>query len=667
VTHLCRVRSLLLGLSLAPGVALGQAAAPVYEVVVQGSPLDRRSTRDETAHSTVFRRKELTQPGASLASIVTRSPGAQVQRSGAASETATLSLRGTTSAQLPVYLGPVALNDELTGTTDLSLVPLFFIERIEVYRGHAPSFVDRLGLSGALVIEPRLPRGSEWYSGANFGSYGASSLYTGAAVGGEQASTLVAVQRTTAANDYPYWHNGGTVAEPSDDRRVLRQNADAVTLELWTTGHYRPTPTSRLRWLVHGLEREQGVTGLSIIPARHARAKTQRELGALTATLPCRASHPERDCSIELQSQWQHTNFALDDPYLELGYGTTRVDSASTRAGQRLRINQRVLDQWSLGWLLGTDIGALDWLNRGDTGLRAQRRSGLMGLNSSVQVNPKLTIVTLGRLSVDNTLTDQDAGKWQALPSGRVGFSYAMVPGLLALANVGSYGRTPTLAELYGISASLRGNHELRAERGTSEDLGLHWRWSLGRVHGNAEAIAYHQYTTDLVAWQRTSFSQIRPYNVGRARLLGAELSAGVGWTQSLRIEAVAALLDPRDVTPNGLYENKVIPYRSRFAGHLRFDAQLPRTVSIPGIRDAGVGATAQHRSSRYSDPASNAVLASSTTLDLDSRLALAPVPLTLRGSIVNVLDRQNYDLLGMPLPGRCYFVGAEINLEFER
>lgn len=652
---------------LSVGVAQAQGQEPTTEVIVRGNLLDRRSPRDETVNSTVLRPDDLSQPGASTASVVARVPGAQVQRSGASAESASLSLRGTTSAQLPVYLGPLLLNDELTGTADLSLVPLFFIERIEVYRGHAPGFADRLGLSGAVVIEPHLPKRPVAYAGTTFGSYGANATYAGAAVGNEQSSNLVAIQRTTAANDYPYWNNGGTVTEAADDRRVLRQNADAETLEFWNTGHYRPTASARLRWLLHGLRREQGVTGLSIIPARHARAKTQRELGAITATMACRSTRPDDDCSVELQSQWQHVSFGLDDPFLELGYGAARVDSTSTRASERLRVTHRVLPEWSLGWLLGTDIGALDWVSRGDAGLHAQRRSGLLGLNSNIRVGSNLTVVTLGRLSMDQTVADEATGTWQSSSSGRLGMSYAFSPGFTALVNVGSYGRNPTLAELYGTSTSLRGNRELRAERGISQDLGITWQWSKGTLHGNMEAIAYHQRNVDLVAWQRTSFGQVRPYNVGRARLVGAELSTGVGWTQSLSLEGSLGLLDPRDTTPTRTSANDILPYRSRLSGHLRFDARLPRSIKVPGVRAAGIGATAQHRSSRYAVPAGNAVLPSTTTFELDGRLTLVAIPVTLRGSILNLFDRQNYDLLGMPLPGRCYFVGAELNLELER
>ena len=45
--------------------------------------------------------------------------------------------RGATSAQTPIYLAGVRLNDELTGTVDLSSLPLWMLHRIEANRVRA--------------------------------------------------------------------------------------------------------------------------------------------------------------------------------------------------------------------------------------------------------------------------------------------------------------------------------------------------------------------------------------------------------------------------------------------------------------------------------------------------------------------------------------------------
>jgi vitamin B12 transporter len=661
-----RCSRLLLGATSLTTTAIVQAEVeePATEVLVRANSVDRRSARDETVHSTVLRREDIDQPGTSTATAIGRAPSAQLQRSGSDAETATASLRGTTSAQLPVYLGPFALNDELTGSVDLSLVPLFFIDRIEIYRGHAPSFVDRLGLGGAVVLEPKLPKRPEAYAGATLGSYGASTLYAGASTGNDHAGNLIAAERSTAANNYPYWDNRGTVMDTTDDRRVLRSNADAETVQFWNSGYYRPRPSTRLRWLLHGLRREQGVTGLSIIPARHARASTQRELAAITATLPCRSEVAPAACRVELLSQLQRTTLSLSDPGYELGYGTNHIDSQSMQSSERLRIEHRVLPELSLGWLLGADLGSLEITNAGSEGLTARRRSGLVGLNVDLSLSPAVSFLALGRVSAEHTVAEGTAARMQQMPSGRLGMRTRLSEGLTLRANVGHYARLPTLGQLYGASASLRGNPDLLAEQGLSEDLGLAWNFTKGSLRATTEAVIYHQRTRNLVAWRRSSFGQIRPYNVGQARLIGAELFAGLVLMRSLRLEGTLGVLDPRDITPSRVYTNDILPYRSRLSGNLRFEAGLPQENTIRGLRTAAVGLTVSGQSSRYIVPAGNAVIPSSTTVALDGRLAFFAVPLLLRASVMNLFDRQTFDLLGMPLPGRSCFVGAEVNLD---
>lgn len=660
-----RIHLALLGFSLVSN-GWAQSTAQPTEVIVQSSPLDRRSTRDATAASTVLRRGDLIQPGASTAAVLTRSPGIQVRRSGAASELATVTLRGGLSNQLPIYLGPFQLNDELAGSVDLSMVPLFFIDRIEVYRGHAPVFVDRPGLGGAIVLEPMLPKGTRLHAGVSLGSYGSTTSALRASTAGRQVGNVVGIQRTTSANDYPYEDNRGTVTDPRDDRQVRRSNADAESVDFWNSGYYRPSSFARVRWLVHGFQRDQGVTGLSIIPARHVRARTKRQLGALTATLPCRRRGSLDDCHIEIQSQWQQSKLTIEDPTSELGLGTDRIDSATMRNSERIRLVHRPLSRLELGWLLGSDLGTFAQINRSADGLNASRRSALLGLHAQVDLTSSLAFVALGRATSDTTIAVQEPTRNAVLPSGRLGMHYRIVDGLDLRANVGRYVRVPTLAELYGISASLRGNSELSPESGFSDDLGLIWRFGNARLGGITETVLYHQQVRDLVAWQRSSFGQVRPYNVGRARMVGVEQILALAWSRAFRVEAVVGLIDPRDVTPNRIYNNDILPYRSRLTTSLRFDAGLPSPRMLPAIRQAGIGASIYHRSSRYSAPAGNAILPSTTALDLDLRVALIHAPMTLHGSITDVLNRQNYDLLGMPLPGRCYFLRVDLDWEVE-
>src|ERR1700690_1358874 len=203
------------------------------EVVVNGSQINRTGGRDAAAASTVLRRSDLDSPGATAATVLVRVPGVQVQRSGGGSDLATASIRGTTSAQTPVYLAGIRLNDDLSGTADLSTIPLWMLDRIEVYRGHTPPDADSLGIGGAVFFEPRYPKSPEVRAGITAGSWDSRSVFGSFGEGTAQSSSMFALRRESSSNNYRYLDNGGTAFTTADDQWVTRKNADEVTTDAW--------------------------------------------------------------------------------------------------------------------------------------------------------------------------------------------------------------------------------------------------------------------------------------------------------------------------------------------------------------------------------------------------------------------------------------------------
>ncbi|HMR11879.1 MAG TPA: TonB-dependent receptor plug domain-containing protein, partial [Polyangiaceae bacterium] len=109
------------------------------DVTVEGERRPLAAGRDDSISSSRVGGARLKRAGSSASQVLAELPGAQLSRSGAGAELSTLSLRAASSAQTPVYLGQVRLNDDLTGTADLSRIPLWMLHRVEVYRGATPS------------------------------------------------------------------------------------------------------------------------------------------------------------------------------------------------------------------------------------------------------------------------------------------------------------------------------------------------------------------------------------------------------------------------------------------------------------------------------------------------------------------------------------------------
>jgi vitamin B12 transporter len=620
------------------------------EFVVEGH-ISTRPMRESTLAATRVDPRELSRPGASAAAVLSRVPGVQVSETGSASDLSTASVRGATSAQTPVYLAGVRLNDDITGTADLSLIPLWMLGRAEVYRGNAPADADRLGIGGAIYFEPRVPRLSRLRAGAQLGSFGQRALWLGAEVARAGNAALIAFRTASADNDYSYVDNAGTSSEKDDVVRN-RPNADASERDAWAIGRTALGRSSaRLTTVFNAFQREQGVTGLAAVPALSARAETARLLAGLTAELPCSAG-----CDLVLTSQAVTTRTRLTDPNHELGPLTERLDSQGTRFAESARV-------WLKGSVIRALLGAnyeLDQLTQdGASMLRAKRNTGSARVALFAKLSQDSELSSLAVVTCDATDGPQQSqGCADLTPEFRLGARQRW--GAFELrSNFGRYVRVPTLGELYGISPVVRGSSSLVSEQGWAWDLGARWEAMLGPVWTYLDAFGFARRVSDLIAYRRSSLGAVTPYNVGSARVLGAEFEAGAQVAQHARASLALTLLDPRDTTPGNTLANDLIPHQSRIVSSLYAEGFIaPKTSPL---RRAGLDARLSHRASRLADPAGLIVLPASTTIDLGATLRFGRQhDLSVRAAVDDVFDARHFDFIGYPMPGRSFHCSAE-------
>ena len=112
------------------------------EIEVQGDPIGAPPKEPSVAGG-VIRRERLNSPGLEAGDALRTQPGVAIFETGGYGSHSTASVRGATAAQTPVYLAGVRLNDDVGGTADLSTIPLWFLNRIEIYRSNAPLAGDQ--------------------------------------------------------------------------------------------------------------------------------------------------------------------------------------------------------------------------------------------------------------------------------------------------------------------------------------------------------------------------------------------------------------------------------------------------------------------------------------------------------------------------------------------
>ncbi len=648
-----RAFSVLFFATILGGAASAGAEVPGLDVDVHGEPL-LPSSEDATVASTVIDGDALARPGAAASDALAAAPSVRVSRTGSGTDLATVGLRGATNAETPVYLAGIKLNDELSGTADLSTVPLFFLRRITVFRGNAPFELPELGLGGAIVLEPDLPKRTRAGSGVGVGSFGERSAFVTASVGNRTAAAAFAVRGNRADNDYFYLDDRGTRFDGSDDRLVRRRNADATSIDAWAVARIRLGDRGSLTAVTNVLSREQGLTGLGVLPATAARATTRRSLFSVEARTRCDANPEDDTCELTASAYGKTTSYLYRDPRLELPFGAVREAVDSETAGYRVALHGRPARSVRVGGGIGQGFALLGIDPSGGVDVRARRATSRVFASAELTPTSWLTFALGASAAFSRTAGAERTGSLLA-PEARVGASIKPLPELGFFADLARYERVPTLGETYGISASVLGNADLKPERGPSFEVGSRFSRSVSSVSRlAAEGVFFYRSAKDLIGYRRTSLGILRPYNVGSAHVLGGEISVAIELFDVLRVDSALTLTDARDDTQGRLLFNDALPFQASVADasriHFYTDDVWPRI----GLDRVTAGTTFLFRSARAADPAGLVELPRQLSWDADVSVGFDHGVLVARGRVSNLLDDRTTDAVGYPLPGRA-------------
>jgi len=638
-----------------------EPSAQAPAITVEGerqAPQAARKAPEVSA--SIITRERLEQPAMTAPEALRIAPGVQIVALGGFGAVATASLRGATAAQTPVYFAGVRLNDEVSGVGNLSDVPLAFVDRVEIYRSHPPLEASDLGIGGAILFEPKLPKTQELRLSLFAGSHGTRGATAHGSLKTPGGALLAGVETFDADNDYEIRSQNGTPHNPADDGYISQSNADAHSKSFWLHAEQR-VGRARLRLLYQGVNREQGAPKLLLLPSRQARAVYGRDLVGLSTRIPL----PDWGGSVEVRSSGVVAHTALTDPLEELFLTTKFIDTRGERLEQAVLMRQSTVSGVRFGQQVTLSEERLRRIEQDvnvlETALVAQRRSVRSALAGHLPLGDSVSANALVSLSCFGTAVSRAARCGNVALDGRVGLELRRKATHVYL-NFSKSHRQPTLGELYGVSLFARGNPELVVERALTAELG--GRYTLDRDGATLlwlDAAAFIRAETDGIRFERPAQGQNKPFNVGRSRTLGAELAAGVRPLRWLELNGSLSLLDPRNTSTERSEKNDVMTFKSRLRGNARL--ALRHDFSGGVLSRAALAGVLMHQASQFADRAGLQVIPSSTSLDLESELALFDDRLNLRLRVTNLLDALLFDMVGYVLPGRSVYFSAEARL----
>ena len=433
--------------------------------------------------------------------------------------------------------------------------------------------------------------------------------------------------------------------------------------DAWAVGRMDLGTGADLTIVGNALDREQGVTGIAVVPAHHARASVQRGLTGLTTRVPCAAAkHGEAQgpCLLSLSSAVVTAHTRLSDPLGELSLPSEHVSTKAIRFLQQAQIQHRLGDNHEIGVLGSQAIERL--------GIDLDDRQGLQAARYT-RVGASATFAL--SLMVDSRC------RWSGMPYHARLWTIVV---LRRFRTLWQGGRALARRSLVAAARQRRSLHKASdswgtlwhvphssrhtyARRGKRPKPGCR-RTSVERGRDtdsptDLEAFCFPM-VNDLIAYQRTSFGVIRPFNVGSARFVGIEIATRAVWLNHLRHDLTVTLLDPRDTTDGNALTNDILPFQSRMMLSNRFEVFSEPAWSALRLDRAAIALRLQHRSSRFADPAGLIVIDAHTTFDVEESMDFFDRSLSVRLALRNLFDQPQFDTVGYPLPARSYHATFE-------
>ena len=172
-------RCLAAVLALSCGMCAGVAEAaenPIEVADLEGITVEAKRPDWESKLSpgtvNIVRPEEFKGEQKTLPDLLLTVPGVHVREVNGKGQYTTLTIRGSTSAQVGIFIDGVLANLGGDTAVDLSTIPITNVERVEVYRGYIPSRFGGTFMGGVVNIVTKKPRGARGYAELGKSSYG---------------------------------------------------------------------------------------------------------------------------------------------------------------------------------------------------------------------------------------------------------------------------------------------------------------------------------------------------------------------------------------------------------------------------------------------------------------------------------------------------------------
>lgn len=655
---------------LPPSDAGTEQEAPAMDAITVSArkPERSRQTGDVNLEATpsfysLITRDEFEGKIESLAEVIEKEAGVQVRRAGGLGSFSTVSLRGSSSDQVLVFLDGILLNDASGGGVDLSTISLADVESIEIYRGVTPASFGRSSIGGVVNIRTlRSQKGIHGNLTAGYGSFDTWKLSGFLNHKPGKWDYLVSMDYLKSKNDFEFLNDKGTSWNSDDDRMEKRHNAQFEETNMLAKVGYDLTESTRIDFMDQWFSKRQGLPAWSNSELANTNFRTDRNIATVKFTANDVGPYHLNTSSF---LDYTHKVEKYDDSDGQVGLGSQLNRYKTDRFGAH-----GIVD-WHTSWntlSLMLDIQRETYspedLLSPENHINASLRDTIsIGLQDNLYLFREKMIVTPAvryiqthderKSGVDywgtpKEGTTENEGSWNP----QLGIKYRVLECLTLKTNIGQYVREPSFFELFGDRGFFIGNADLKSEKGTNYDVGFEARWdgpSEWLKNFTLSSAYFHNTVDDLITRVYDARGVGKSVNISSSLIRGVEASVKIDLLKYFRFIGNATWQDPIQQNEVEAFDGKILPGRFMESYLARFEALYgPAKVYAEFI-------TAKDS---FYDTANLLKAKDKEEINLGISFAYRSYIVTVEAK--NVTDGRFEDFNGYPMPGRSGYITVQ-------
>jgi len=553
----------------------------------------------------------------------------------------TLSLRGTGAGHSSILWNGVPLQSPQNGQSDMSLIPAFFVDDIQLQMGGSASINGNGAIGGTLHLNSnaKFNEGlniSGFLTGASF-STGVGGI--GASWSGAKFSTDTRLFYLDAVNDFPFTN---TNLNPARDE--MREHAAYNRFGLLHRDYWQPASNWMIQlegWLQDNYTELPNPTSVSRASQASQEDDFARGLFAVQFT-------PGR-VHMSVRSAVQRQLLDFKDP--ALNFEALSSFTSSTNSLEATWFVNSALELTSGLNYTYEHSEADDY----DVGERNRNRTALF---AALKFDKNKLQATL---SAREEMVDGDPMPF----SPAIGAEYMLAEKIRLTGNVSRSYRIPTMNDLFWSGLGASGNPDLRAEESWSEEAAIHFQSKIG---GAGKLIwtttAFSSQVDNWILWRQESFTWT-PENIKKVWSRGSESKITAAWQVLTVKTSISALYsftkstNADDYSPNDGQIGKQLVFTPVHEGSMTLKTDWDKWGLLITGNIAGKQFTDDDNSESFAmDP--YATINAWISRDLGNGRPF-------KGKIIaeanNILDASYQSRPGYPMPGRNYRLSINFNL----